>query len=134
MTDHTERILSLRETARELRTYLGPNLRVLVLGGALLVVSSLLGLMQPLAARWILDRLAAGQDLLLPILGLCGLVIVAALSLATGSFLMLRSAEEVVLSGRRHHRAPGPELRPQATSSPVSRRTRPCCARSPCSR
>ncbi|MEA2241933.1 MAG: hypothetical protein QOD24_1489 [Solirubrobacteraceae bacterium] len=102
MTDDTGRLLSLRETARELRTYLGPNLRALLIGGALLVISSLLGLMQPLAARWILDKLAAGEDLLLPILGLCALVIVAALSLAAGSYLMLRSAEEVVLSGRRH--------------------------------
>ncbi|WP_205695533.1 ABC transporter ATP-binding protein [Conexibacter sp. SYSU D00693] len=85
---------------RELRAYLGGNVAALTCGGVLLVLASVLGLLQPLGARWVLDRLAAGDGLLAPILVLCGLVVCATAALGVGTFLMLRSAEAVVLAGR----------------------------------
>ncbi len=65
------------------------------------MAAAIIGLLQPLAARWVLDALARQESLLAPLLALSGLVVVAALALGVGTFVLLRSAEAVVLAGRR---------------------------------
>ena len=93
--------LSLRETLTALRAFVGPNARLLALGCLLLVASAVIGLLQPLAAREVLEALGRNESLLWPLLALSGLVVVAAVALGFGTYLLLRSAEAVVLSGRR---------------------------------
>ena len=97
----TEVELDLRETVRRLRTYLGPNGWMVATGVTLLVIAALVGLLQPMAARFILNRLSHGDSLTYSIIGLVVLVIVAALSLGFGSYLMLRSAETIIATGRK---------------------------------
>lgn len=70
------------------------------------MLSGMLGLVQPLAAKLVLDALAEGQGVERALLMLTALVVVAALMLAIGNFLLLRTAEAVVLAGRHrlvHH-------------------------------
>lgn len=92
--------VSLREALSALRGYLGPNGRGVTLGCVLLVSSAVLGLGQPLAAAWALGALARGESLVTPLVALTVLVVVAALALGFGTFLLLRSAEAIVLAGR----------------------------------
>jgi ABC-type multidrug transport system fused ATPase/permease subunit len=93
--------LSLRATLRELVPYLRPNGAGVAAGCALLVASAAIGLLQPLAAQKVLETLARGDSLLWPLLVLSGLVVLAAIALGLGSYLLLRSAESIVLAGRR---------------------------------
>ncbi len=93
--------LSLRETFSALRGYVGPSAKRVGLGCGLLVASAVIGLLQPLAARWVLEALAEERSLLRPLAALSALVVVAALALGFGTYLLLKSAEAVVLAGRR---------------------------------
>lgn len=93
--------LTLRATLKALRAHLGSDARGLAAGCALLVASAAIGLLQPLAARWVLESLAREEGLLRPLGALSGLVVLAAIALGLGTFLLLRSAESVVLAGRR---------------------------------
>ena len=118
----------LRETADALRGHLRPHRGALALGIVLLVGSGALGLAQPLAARDVLEALALDQSLTGPLLQLSGLVVAAALMLGFGNFLLLRSAEAIVLSGRmtlvRHLlRLSMPQMRRQAPGDLLARVT-----------
>jgi ABC-type multidrug transport system fused ATPase/permease subunit len=93
---------SLRETFSILGGYLRPHRTSVVFGCIFLVAAGGLGLAQPMAAKWVLEAMAKDEGLTRPIILLSGLVVVAALALGFGSFLLMRSAEEVVLAGRRN--------------------------------
>ncbi|WP_405605280.1 ABC transporter ATP-binding protein/permease [Streptomyces sp. NBC_01410] len=93
--------LSLRETLMDFRGYLRPHWREIALASLLLVGSGVLGLLQPLMVRDILTAYSQGKPVAPGLAKLAALVLVAALVLAFGDFLLLRAAERVVLAGRR---------------------------------
>jgi ABC-type multidrug transport system fused ATPase/permease subunit len=92
---------SLRETLETLGAYVRPHRVPVALGCLFLIASGGLGLAQPLAAREVLEALALDQGLTRALIELSALVVAAALLLGLGSFLVMRSAEAVVLAGRR---------------------------------
>ncbi len=92
---------SLRETFKTLGAYLRPHRVPVALGCVFLIASGGLGLAQPLAAREVLEALALDQGLTGALIELSALVVAAAVLLGLGSFLVMRSAEAVVLDGRR---------------------------------
>jgi ABC-type multidrug transport system fused ATPase/permease subunit len=91
----------LSDTLRTLGGYLRPHAAPVAIGCVLIALAGAIGLLQPLAAREMLEALARGDDLTLPLLALCGLVVLAAVALGVGNFVLLRSAERIVLGGRR---------------------------------
>ncbi|MGW5053721.1 ABC transporter ATP-binding protein [Actinokineospora sp. NPDC004072] len=98
----------------------------LIAGAVLLVASSVLGLLQPLAAKAVIEALGAGSGLAGALVELTLLVVVAALLLGGGDFLVLRAAEGVTLSGRvglvRHVlRLTVPAMRTQTPGDLLSR-------------
>ncbi|MGQ0842296.1 ABC transporter ATP-binding protein [Actinokineospora sp.] len=90
-----------RSTVRMFVGFLRPHRTSVIVGAVLLVLSSVLGLVQPLAAKLVIDALATNTGLGWALTVLTVLVIVAALLLAGGNFLMMRAAENVTLGGRR---------------------------------
>ncbi|TDB95806.1 ABC transporter ATP-binding protein, partial [Micromonospora fluostatini] len=81
--------------------YVRPHRGPFLAAGMLLLVSSLLGLAQPLAAKALIDGLSAGQGVGRALVALTGLVLAAAVLLGVGNYLILRTAEAVALDGRR---------------------------------
>ncbi|MEV4847555.1 ABC transporter ATP-binding protein [Micromonospora matsumotoense] len=90
-----------RHWLRMIAGYVRPHRGPFVAAAVLLLVSSLLGLAQPLAAKALIDGLTAGQGVGRALAVLTGLVIVAAVLLGVGNYLILRTAEAVALDGRR---------------------------------
>jgi ABC-type multidrug transport system fused ATPase/permease subunit len=92
---------TLRESFAAFAGYLRPHRTAIGLGCSLLLTAGGIGLAQPLAAKLVVDRLADGSGAggATAVLGVT--VIVAAIALAVGNFLVLRVAEAVVLTGRR---------------------------------
>ncbi|WP_436496627.1 ABC transporter ATP-binding protein [Actinokineospora sp. HUAS TT18] len=88
-------------TWRFFAEHLRPHRLPLVVGMVLLVGSSALGLLQPLAAKIVIEALAAQTGLTGALTKLTVLVMTAALMLGIGNFLLMRTAESVTLSGRR---------------------------------
>ncbi len=125
---HHDDTAGLRETFTALKQHLRPQRAPLIAGIVLLIASGGLGLAQPLAARDVLEALALDQSLTKPLLQLSALVVAAALALGFGNFLLLRSAEAVVLSGRmmlvRHLlKLSMPQMRRQAPGDLLARVT-----------
>ncbi|MFD9740240.1 ABC transporter ATP-binding protein [Umezawaea sp. NPDC059074] len=87
-------------TLRVFGEYLRPYRGGLVSGAALLVASSALGLVQPLAARDVIEALGVGTGLAPALVRLTVLVLLAAVALGVGDYLVLRAAEGVTLAGR----------------------------------
>lgn len=87
-------------TLRSLLAYARPHRRPLLIGGALSIIGGVAGLIQPLAARTVIDALGAGSPLLTPLLMLGAVVLVGALIEALGEYVLQRAAESVVLSTR----------------------------------
>ena len=90
-----------RHWLRMIAGYVRPHRGPFVAAAVLLLVSSLLGLAQPLAAKALIDGLTAGQGVGRALVVLTGLVIIAAVLLGIGNYLILRTAEAVALDGRR---------------------------------
>lgn len=90
-----------RHWLRMIAGYVRPHRGPFVAAAVLLLASSLLGLAQPLAAKALIDGLTAGQGVGRALVVLTGLVIVAAVLLGVGNYLILRTAEAVALDGRR---------------------------------
>ncbi|CRK56204.1 ABC transporter ATP-binding protein [Alloactinosynnema sp. L-07] len=88
-------------TFRFFADHLRPHRVPLIIGTVLLVGSSALGLLQPLAAKLVIEALAAQAGMTGALVKLTVLVLVAALMLGVGNYLLMRSAENVTLSGRR---------------------------------
>jgi len=73
----------------------------MALGLFLLVLAAAVGLAQPLATRYVLETIGQSRPLGTAVALLVGLVLASAAAQGAGQYLMLRSAEDVVLSSRR---------------------------------
>lgn len=96
-----EKVKVTRQTWRSLLRYVGPHRTVIAAGAVLGLVGSLTGLVQPLAAKWVLDDLGNGNDLTGGLILLCSVVIAGAAIGAVSSYLLARTAESVILAARR---------------------------------
>ncbi|MER7416547.1 ABC transporter ATP-binding protein [Micromonospora peucetia] len=90
-----------RHWLRMIAGYVRPHRGPFVAAAVLLLTSSLLGLAQPLAAKALIDGLTAEQGVGRALAVLTGLVLLAAVLLGFGNYLILRTAEAVALDGRR---------------------------------
>ncbi|GAB2954737.1 ABC transporter ATP-binding protein [Micromonospora polyrhachis] len=86
---------------RMLLGYVRPHRVTFGAAAVLLLASSGLGLLQPLAAKALIDRLTENSPIGPTLTALTLLVVTAAVMLGIGNYLMLRTAEAVVLDGRR---------------------------------
>jgi ABC-type multidrug transport system fused ATPase/permease subunit len=78
-----------------------PHRRTLILSGVLAVLGAAGGLAQPLAAREVIEALAADESLLAPLLVLGGLVAFSSVVTAADFWLLERTSERIVLATRR---------------------------------
>lgn len=85
---------------RSLLAYARPHRKPLLIGGALSIIGGIAGLIQPLAARTVIDALGAEAPLLTPLLILAAVVVAGALIGALGEYVLQRAAESVVLGTR----------------------------------
>jgi ATP-binding cassette subfamily C protein len=93
--------LSSRETFKALYAHVRPHRWVVALGLLLALAGAAGGLLQPLATKVLLDRLAAGQTITVILLTLTALVVLSTVVEALGAYLLERTAESVVLAARR---------------------------------
>ena len=93
--------ISPRQAFRLVRAHLRPVRLPIAAGLLLLVLASFASLALPLAARYVLDVLAAGGRLQDAVVVLVAVVLAAAALQGVGNFLMLRAAEDVVETTRR---------------------------------
>ncbi|OEJ96560.1 ABC transporter ATP-binding protein [Streptomyces thermolilacinus] len=93
--------LPARETWRALYRHFRPHRAVVALGTLLALVGTVAGLAQPLAAKTLVERLGRAESITGVLLGLTALVVAGAVVQATGSYLLERTAESVVLAARR---------------------------------
>jgi ABC-type multidrug transport system fused ATPase/permease subunit len=94
---HRRRRASWRLLLAHVRPY-----RWTLLGGGLLgFLGGLAGLAQPLVAKLVIDTLGQQRSLLGPVALLTGLTVAGALLNAAGSYLLGRTAEDVVLTARQ---------------------------------
>ncbi len=85
---------------RQLPAYVRPHRWTVVAGGVLGLLGGATGLVQPLAAKVVVDSLVGHQSVLGPVLLLVGLVVVGAVITAAGRYLLERTGEHVVRSAR----------------------------------
>ena len=78
-----------------------PHRRTLALSGVLALLGAAGGLAQPLAAREVIEALADGESLLVPLVVLGGLVAFSAVIVAANFWLLERTLERIVLGTRR---------------------------------
>ena len=90
-----------RSAIRLLLTYLRPDRGKLLAGGLLAFLGGLAGLAQPLLAKRVVDTLGEQGSLVGPVLLLTAVLLGAALLSATGTYLLGRAAESVVLTARQ---------------------------------
>lgn len=95
------RFVSSGSTWRLLLDHVRPFRRTLLVGGVITSAGGLAGLAQPLAAKAVIDALAADEPVLTSIMLLTGLVVAGAAIAAIGTYLLERAAEGVVQVARR---------------------------------
>jgi ATP-binding cassette subfamily C protein len=93
--------LPARETWRALYRHFRPHRAVVALGTLLALIGTVAGLAQPLAAKALVERLGREESITGVLLGLTVLVVAGAAVQATGSYVLERTAESVVLAARR---------------------------------
>ncbi|MFE9023580.1 ABC transporter ATP-binding protein [Streptomyces sp. NPDC007808] len=98
-TDETP--LSPRETAEALYAYVRPHRWAVALGLLCALVGAAGGLLQPLATKALVDRLASGETIAGILIGLTVLVLLGTAVEAFGAYVLERTAESVVLAARR---------------------------------
>ncbi|MDW8805072.1 ABC transporter ATP-binding protein [Streptomyces scabiei] len=98
-TDETS--LSARETVRALYTYVRPHRWAVALGLLCALVGAAGGLLQPLATKALVDRLASGGTVAGILIALTVLVVLGTAVEAFGAYVLERTAESVVLAARR---------------------------------
>lgn len=98
-TDETP--LSARETLKALHAYVRPHRRPVVLGLLCALVGAAGGLLQPLATKALVDRLASGGTIAGILIALTVLVVLGTAVEAFGTYVLERTAESVVLAARR---------------------------------
>jgi ABC-type multidrug transport system fused ATPase/permease subunit len=81
--------------------YIRPHRIAFATAAVLLLSSSVLGLAQPLAAKALIDSLTTETSVGRALTLLTVLIVVAALMLGVGNYLIMRTAESIVLDGRR---------------------------------
>jgi len=98
-TDETP--LSARETIKALRAYVRPHRWPVALGLLCALVGAAGGLLQPLATKALVDRLASGGTIAGILIALTVLVVLGTAVEAFGAYVLERTAESVVLAARR---------------------------------
>lgn len=93
--------LSARETFKALYVRVRPHRWAVALGLLCALVGAAGGLLQPLATKALVDRLASGETIAGILLALTALVLLSAVVEALGAFVLERTAESVVLAARR---------------------------------
>ncbi|MGW1951480.1 ABC transporter ATP-binding protein [Streptomyces sp. NPDC001920] len=92
---------SARETAKALYAYVRPHRWAVALGLLCALVGAAGGLLQPLATKALVDRLASGETIAGILIGLTVLVLLGTAVEAFGAYVLERTAESVVLAARR---------------------------------
>ncbi|MFJ3623850.1 ABC transporter ATP-binding protein [Streptomyces iakyrus] len=101
-TDEThETSLSARETVKALYAYVRPHRWAVALGLLCALVGAAGGLLQPLATKALVDRLASGETIAGILIALTVLVVLGTAVEAFGAYVLERTAESVVLAARR---------------------------------
>ncbi|NUR43497.1 MAG: ABC transporter ATP-binding protein [Streptomyces sp.] len=98
-TDETP--LSARETLRALCGYVRPHRWPVALGLLCALVGAAGGLLQPLATKALVDRLASGGTIAGILVALTAVVVLGTAIEAFGAYVLERTAESVVLAARR---------------------------------
>ncbi|NUP42868.1 MAG: ABC transporter ATP-binding protein [Streptomyces sp.] len=98
-TDDTS--LSARETVKALRAYVRPHRWAVALGLLCALVGAAGGLLQPLATKALVDRLATGETIAGILIALTALVVLGTAVETFGAYVLERTAESVVLAARR---------------------------------
>ncbi|MFD4863206.1 ABC transporter ATP-binding protein [Streptomyces atratus] len=93
--------LSVRQTWRALYSYIRPHRAAIATGGLLTLTGSAAALAQPLAAKALVDALAADRPYTTVLITLTALVITGAVIQGSGQYLLERTAESVVLTARQ---------------------------------
>ncbi|WP_340379835.1 ABC transporter ATP-binding protein [Streptomyces sp. SS7] len=93
--------LSARETVEVLGAYVRPHRGAVALGLLCALVGAAGGLLQPLATKALVDRLASGETLTGILVALTVLVVLGTAVEAYGAYVLERTAESVVLAARR---------------------------------
>ncbi|MFJ8048357.1 ABC transporter ATP-binding protein [Streptomyces luteogriseus] len=96
-----EASLSARETLKALRAHVRPHRGTVALGLLCALVGTAGGLLQPLATKTLVDRLATGDTIAGILIGLTALVVLGTAVEAFGACVLERTAESVVLAARR---------------------------------
>ncbi|MER5715593.1 ABC transporter ATP-binding protein [Streptomyces sp. NPDC002132] len=96
-----ETSLSARETVRALYGYVRPHRWAVALGLLCALVGTAGALLQPLATKALVDRMASGGTIAGILIGLTVLVVVGTAVEAFGAYVLERTAESVVLAARR---------------------------------
>ncbi|WP_030231106.1 ABC transporter ATP-binding protein [Streptomyces sp. NRRL S-455] len=96
-----ETSLPARETVRALYGYVRPHRWAVALGLLCALVGAAGALLQPLATKALVDRMASGGTIAGILIGLTVLVVVGTAVEAFGAYVLERTAESVVLAARR---------------------------------
>ncbi|KOT91647.1 ABC transporter ATP-binding protein [Streptomyces sp. NRRL F-5755] len=93
--------LPVRKTWRVLYGHIRPHRAAIALGGLLTLAGSAAGLVQPLAAKALVERLGVNESITMLLVLLTALVVAGAVAEAVGAYVLERTAESVVLAARR---------------------------------
>ncbi len=93
--------LPVRKTWRVLYGHIRPHRAAIALGGLLTLVGSAAGLVQPLAAKALVERLGGSGSITMLLVLLTALVVAGAVAESVGAYVLERTAESVVLAARR---------------------------------
>ncbi|OXS35574.1 ABC transporter ATP-binding protein [Streptomyces sp. XY006] len=98
-TDETS--LTSGQTAKDLYAYVRPHRWAVALGLLCALLGAAGGLLQPLATKTLVDRLASGDTIAGILIALTALVLLGTAAEAFGAYVLERTAESVVLAARR---------------------------------
>lgn len=90
-----------RSAWRMLAGYVKPQRRIVLFGGALVLLGGLAAAAQPLAAKALVDRFSTGETITGLLMVLVSLALAGAVIAMVGDFLLERAAESVVLVARK---------------------------------
>nr|WP_050514693.1 ABC transporter ATP-binding protein [Streptomyces rimosus] len=93
--------MPVRKTWRVLYGHIRPHRAAIALGGLLTLVGSAAGLVQPLAAKALVERLGGSGSITMLLVLLTALVVAGAVAESVGAYVLERTAESVVLAARR---------------------------------
>ncbi|MFI1012437.1 ABC transporter ATP-binding protein [Streptomyces sp. NPDC020965] len=93
--------LSAGETWRALYKHFRPHRWLVALGAVFALFGAVTALLQPLAAKELVDRLGADESITGILIALTALVVLGTVVEAVGAYILERTAESVVLAARR---------------------------------